>query len=140
VRKWIALLAVVGGLALLGACGGDDESPSGTIPAGQGVVGTVTAGPACPVARPDDPSCTDQPVDGAVIVATGANGDEVARATTKADGTYTLPLPAGHYTLVPQPVTGILGTASAVTVDVPEAKGPPEPVRVDIVYDTGIRN
>jgi hypothetical protein len=92
------------------------------------------------VARPGDPSCTDRPVKGAVIVATGANGDEVARATSEADGSYDLPLPAGHYTLVPQPVDGILGTAPAVTVDVPEATGPPEPVRVDIVYDTGIRN
>ena len=55
--------------------------------------------------------------------------------TTGADGTFAVPLPAGSYVVVPQPVEGLMGTAPQQSVDV--AAG----TRSDIVivYDTGIR-
>ena len=84
------------GMLLLGvlvvACstpsGTASPSPSG-MPAGAPttVTGVVTAGPVCPVERnPPDPSCAPRMMASAVIVATDANGREVARATTAADG------------------------------------------------------
>ena len=49
---------------------------------------------------------------------------------------FTLALPAGEYQLVPQPVEGLLGTASPIAIVVVDG-APLEPVT--IVYDTGIR-
>jgi hypothetical protein len=101
------------------------------------VSGRVLAGPTCPVARdPPDPACADRPVAGAEIVAVDARGQEVARASTDAEGGFTLSLPAGEYQLVPQPVEGLLGTASPTAIVVVDG-APLDPVT--IVYDTGIR-
>ena len=99
--------------------------------------GIVLAGPTCPVVRdPPDPACEDRPVTGAEIVAIDAEGQEVARASSDAEGAFTIALPAGEYQLVPQPVEGLLGTASPIAIVVADA-GRLEPVT--IVYDTGIR-
>ena len=101
------------------------------------VTGIVLAGPTCPVVRdPPDPACEDRPVAGAEIVAVDAQGQEVARASSDAEGGFSLALAAGEYQLVPQPVEGLLGTASPTAIVVVEG-APPEPVT--IVYDTGIR-
>ena len=109
-------------------------SPPPTI--GGGLRGTATAGPVCPVEKvPPDPACAPRPIAGAVLVVRDATGREVGRATTAADGTFSIALEAGDYVLEPQPVQGLMGTA------------PPRPVTVvaaaatttDVVYDTGIR-
>ena len=101
------------------------------------VTGIVRAGPTCPVVRdPPDPACEDRPVAGAEIVAVDAEGQEVARGSSDAEGGFSLALPAGEYQLVPQPVPGLLGTASPMMIVVVEGD-PLEPVA--IVYDTGIR-
>ena len=65
-----------------------------------------------------------------------AQGQEVARTTSDAEGAFTLSLVAGEYQLVPQPVEGLLGTASPIPVVVVEGA---EVEPVTIVYDTGIR-
>lgn len=107
-------------------------------PAGSGTVSIVAfAGPTCPVVSdPPDPDCDDRPVDGAVIVVRDEDGGEVARMTTDADGRATVDLPPGRYSLVPQPVEGLMGTPGPIEVTVADgAVGEP----VAIPYDTGIR-
>jgi len=101
------------------------------------VTGIVLAGPTCPVVRdPPDPACEDRPVAGAEIVVVDVQGQEVARASSDAEGQFSLALAAGEYQLVPQPVDGLLGTASPMPIVVVEGE-PLEPVT--FLYDTGIR-
>lgn len=101
------------------------------------VEGVALAGPTCPVVTdPPDPNCADRPVAGAEIIAIAADGTEVARGRTDAEGRIELILPEGTYDLVPQPVEGLMGTASAVSVRVEEGVALDE---VIFAYDTGIR-
>jgi hypothetical protein len=73
-----------------------------------------------------------------VIVVRGAYGAEIARATTAADGTFLVGVPGGgSWTVEPQPVEGLMGTAPAVVVQVPDA--PSSWATADVAYDTGIR-
>ncbi len=101
------------------------------------VVGTVLAGPTCPVEQePPDPDCADFPVDGAVIVVMNA-GQEVTRVTTGEDGTFDIRLPIGtELMLVPQAVEGLLGTPAAAPVFLTAVN---ERIRLTFTYDTGIR-
>ena len=69
-----------------------------------------------------------------VIAADG--GREVARATTDTDGRWRAKLPVGGYTLTPQPVDRLMGTASPIEFTV-TASG--SPANLDVTYDTGIR-
>lgn len=130
-----------GGSGSGGSGGGGKASPPVIIPAegGPWIAGRAVAGPVCPVERvPPDPACADRPVAGAVIVIRGADGAEVARATTAADGTFLVGVPSGgSWTVEPQPVEGLLGTASPIVVQVPDA--PSSWVAADVAYDTGIR-
>jgi len=118
-----------------------DAGPPVAIPADGGpwIAGRAVAGPVCPVEQvPPDPACADRPVAGAVMVVRGANGAEVARATTAADGTFLVGVPGGgSWTVEPQPVEGLLGTAPAVVIQVPDA--PASWVAAAVAYDTGIR-
>lgn len=96
----------------------------------------VVAGPVCPVVTdPPDPSCADRPVAGAELAVIDAGGEEVARVTTDRQGRATLSLPAGAYTVRPQPVEGLMGTPSEI--DLVVAAGSPTPLV--IAYETGIR-
>jgi len=107
------------------------------LPDATGVHGTVTAGPTCPVERdPPDPDCAARPVGGAVLVFTDADGTEVARGTSAADGTFTVELAPGSYRVTAQPVEGLMGTPAPMDVEV-EAGGPMTELQVS--YDTGIR-
>jgi hypothetical protein len=128
----LLLIVVVG---LVAACQAPVVGPSVGARAVE-VAGVAQAGPVCPVERqPPDPGCAARPVAGAVLVVT-QNGKEVARTTTGADGTFHLPLAPGDYQLVPQPVTGLMGTAGPVDFTVRDG-APPAPLVV--AYDTGIR-
>ncbi|HYI65400.1 MAG TPA: carboxypeptidase-like regulatory domain-containing protein [Candidatus Limnocylindrales bacterium] len=123
-----ALLALIATLVL--AC---CQAPG----AGQAITGIVTAGPVCPVVtEPPDPACDDRPVAGAEIVVRDAAGETVARVRTAEDGTFSVSLASGSYELVPQPVEGLMGTASPVGITVED--GLPV-VPIEISYDTGIR-
>jgi hypothetical protein len=135
---WHYSVATDGTLELIAEEG--DELPPGSVGDGTADTGEVSgralAGPTCPVVQdPPDPACADRPVDGAVIAVRDAAGTEVARVTTASDGLFTLELPGGTYTLEPQPVEGLMGTAAPVEVTVVPG-GPP--VMVDLAYDTGI--
>jgi hypothetical protein len=85
---------------------------------------------------PPAQECADRTVAGAVLVILDAGGDEVARVTSVADGTFSVGLAPGDYRIVPQPVEGLMGTASEVVVAV--EMGEPR-VELTIAYDTGIR-
>jgi len=130
-----------GGSGSGGTGGGGAAGPPVVIPAegGPWIAGRAVAGPVCPVERvPPDPACADRPVAGATIVVRGETGAEVARATTAADGTFLVAVPAGgSWTIEPQPVAGLMGTAPPVVVQVADA--PSSWVAADVAYDTGIR-
>ncbi|MGZ6265632.1 MAG: hypothetical protein ACXWN4_01825 [Candidatus Limnocylindrales bacterium] len=101
------------------------------------VVGTVTAGPVCPVERSPLPSsCAPRPVAGAVITASFAGQGEIARAMTAADGSYTIIIHGyGTYTVTALPVAGLMNAPAPVTVTLAAFETKP----VDFQYDTGIR-
>jgi hypothetical protein len=110
---------------------------SGTLPAPgtANVTGLAHAGPVCPVVQPGQVGCEDRPVAGAVLDVQKQDGARVAETRTGADGRFALSLPEGSYTLVPQPVQGLLGTGRPV----PFAVAGTAPVTLDVSYDTGIR-
>jgi hypothetical protein len=74
---------------------------------------------------------------GATIAVLDPGGREVASATTGADGTYLVAVPAGSVRVQAAPVVGLMGTPAPVDVVVPS--GPAAWLRVDLAYDTGIR-
>ena len=80
--------------------------------------------------------CAPRPVSDAVLAITDTAGNEVVRLTTTADGTFATRLAAGSYTLTPQRVAGLLGTARPVQFTVSASEQPAD-LRID--YDTGIR-
>ena len=119
---------------------GGSGAPPVPIPSSGGpwLVGVATAGPVCPVERiPPDPACAPRPVVGATIVVLDRGGREIARATTGADGTYRVAVPAGSVRVEAAPVTGLMGTPAPIEAVVPA--GPGAWLRVDMAYDTGIR-
>jgi hypothetical protein len=100
------------------------------------VSGVVTAGPVCPVEQdPPDPGCADRPVAGASLLVLDDAGGVVSQVVADADGRFRLSLPAGHYTLQPQPAEGLIGTAPNQEFNA----GPGTTVSLVVVYDTGIR-
>lgn len=72
---------------------------------------------------------------GAVLLITDTAGHEIVRLTTASDGSFRAQLPAGSYTLTPQPVDGLIGLAPPVDLTVTASGATP----VDVEYDTGIR-
>lgn len=109
-------------------------SPGGS--AQTGLVITANAGPVCPVETvPPDPACAPRPVVGAVVKIRDADGSEISSVALDASGAAFVALPPGEYTVEPQPVDGILGTAEPVEVMVVQGAAIPIP----LTYDTGIR-
>ena len=107
------------------------------LPDATGVRGTVSSGPTCPVeTQPPDPACAERPVAGAVLVFTNADGAEVARVTSAADGTFSVELAPGAYRVTAEPVEGLMGRPEPLDVEV-EAGQPMTELQVS--YDTGIR-
>lgn len=119
----------------LAACGGTGDTGDGAVVTARLEI-TALAGPVCPV-ETDPPSleCAPQPVESATIVVTDATGDEVARGTTGSDGVVGFDVSPGELTVVPQPVEGLLGTASTISVTLTAG----QTVLVTVDYDTGIR-
>ena len=126
------VFAVLVLFVLVSACDGRSASPPiGTF----AVEGFVHAGPTCPVMRqPPDPACADRGVAGAALHVLDAGGDIIVTVATDDDGRFTTSLAAGSFTLVPQPVDGLLGTGQPVAFTVGNG-----PIVLEVVYDTGIR-
>ena len=119
-----------------GGSPGASAPPVASLPpmAGPGIRGIALAGPTCPVSRPNDPACADRPVAGAKIHVLASDGSEVATVTTDGAGRFQVRLDAGAYRVVPDPVTGLMGTARSQDVTVTTGV-----VDVQVSYDTGIR-
>ena len=108
---------------------------STTIVITGGVVGSVTAGPVCPVAQdPPDPICADRPVTDARIIVFDATGAPVAHTITSESGMFSLDLAPGMYEVVAEPVPGLLGTPEPVPIEITDGF-----VMIELSYDTGIR-
>ncbi|MEO8247623.1 MAG: hypothetical protein ABI622_10955 [Chloroflexota bacterium] len=123
-RRIFVLLLILGSL-----CACAPAEPMVVVPV------TVVAGPTCPViSDPPDPACDDRPVDGAELLVMGANGQQVAAVRSDARGRADLHLAIGSYTVRPQPVEGLMGTAAQVALVVSAS-----PEALVISYDTGIR-
>lgn len=98
--------------------------------------GTAVAGPICPVERlPPDPACAPRPVEGARILVVDLNGAQVAEGMTDAAGAFSIELLPGSYTLLSQPIDGLMGVPSPHAVDV----GHDGADGIVLDYDTGIR-
>ncbi len=132
-HRIVAILLVAAALA---ACSGPRAAPS----AGEtyAIGGHAVAGPTCPVepAVPIPGQCEPRPVAHATIVIADTDANEVARLTTAEDGGFATTLPAGSYTLTPQPVAGLMGGAPAISLVVSASEHPTD---ILIEYDTGIR-
>jgi hypothetical protein len=127
-HRWVYAVSSDGTVSLTSEDG--DEIPDSALS------GRVSAGPTCPVVtNPPDPNCADRPVEGAELIVEDLEGTEVARATSDAQGQFSVAVEPGSYRVVPQPVDGLMGTAAPVEVQVVLG----EPAVVEIVYDTGMR-
>lgn len=118
---------------------GATPAPSRLQVASATVSGHLSASPTCPVDTvPPLPKCAPRPLPGATVIATDLAGDEVARAVSKADGSYGLALAPGTYKLTPQPMSDHMMRAPAGK-SVTLGSGSPDSAIVDFTYDTGIR-
>lgn len=111
---------------LLGACAGDEAPPTG------GITGRVLAGPTCPAETAASP-CPPMPWQGTVL-AVAVDGSEY-RTVAAADGSYSLALPAGAFTVVAE--TGVSQPPSGVPAEITIEEGAMQ--QLDLQVDTGIR-
>ena len=74
-------------------------------------------------------------VAGAVLLVRDGSGKEVASYTTDASGLFRFDLAAGGYTLEPQPVEGLMGTAQPMPFTIADGVV----IWLDVAYDPGIR-
>lgn len=137
----VVTVAVV--TATLAGCGDETEEPdtrasdATPTPANTGLTGRVLLGPQCPVETVDDP-CDDQPAAGVPVIVSEqlpgeayAAGEEVARTTTGADGTYRVAVAPGAYV-----VTADAGMSCEI-MDATVTAG--AYATADVPCDTGIR-
>ena len=105
-----------------------------TLSSRSGIRGTVTIGPTCPGPERPGEECTRPYV--ATLIVTRRDGTEVGRVTSGEDGRFSIELPPGEYTIVPQKDSqSLLPRAASIDVSVPAN----EFAEVDISFDTGIR-
>ncbi len=132
--RWvIAVSALV--LTACGGTGGSGDTGDRAVAMARLEI-TALAGPMCPVETdPPSPECAPRPVESATIVVTDATGDEVVRGTTGPDGVVGFDVAPGELTVVPQPVEGLLRTASTISVTLTAG----QTLRGTVDYDTGIR-
>ncbi|MBA2718672.1 MAG: carboxypeptidase regulatory-like domain-containing protein [Chloroflexi bacterium] len=109
--------------------------PADGTAGGPGIRGIATAGPVCPVVRPNDPNCADRPVAGATVHVLDVTGLEVATLQTDASGSFVVTLPPGQYRVQADAVDGLMGGAPT-PADVMVGSGL---ALVQLTYDTGIR-
>ncbi len=98
------------------------------------ITGSVTLSPICPVERmPPDPQCAPKPYQTKVEALTASGGKLVKSTQTGADGSFTLTLPFGNYTIQAEGGT-ILPRCSPVAVSLKTVTA-----SIAISCDTGIR-
>jgi hypothetical protein len=96
----------------------------------------LVAGPVCPVEQvPADPNCEPRPVQNAEAVLYAADGSEIARGVSGADGRIAFEAPEGAYFVEALPAEGLMQTPDAQAFS---AVGG-DSVGLLMAYDTGIR-
>ena len=112
-----------------------DETINGITAQGIGhVSGTILLGPTCPVMRdPPDPKCADKPIFGEFIVQNAMGNIEFTRFSTDADGTFSVSLPVGEYSVTWAEPRGMGIQGHLVNVQVGETN------EYTITFDTGVR-
>ena len=113
-----------------GVPGPGDGTSGGVI----GIRGAATAGPVCPVVRPNDPACADRPVVGATIHVLDVTGLEIATLETDQSGAFVVTLPPGQYRVQADAFEGLMRTPAPIDVTVGAGLA-----SVQLVYDTVIR-
>jgi hypothetical protein len=112
----------------MAACGTPAAQP------GTGIQGTVQAGPTCPVERIESP-CPPHPL-AATVVVRDANGAEVTRFHSGADGRFKVDLAPGSYVVVGLNIgTSLLPRPIPTSVTVT----PGSYTSINVEYDSGIR-
>jgi Carboxypeptidase regulatory-like domain len=136
-HDWTFSVSTAGAITLVSEQGPPVPAGVGGAGDGSGVIGIrgiATAGPVCPVVRPNDPNCADRPVAGATVHVLDASGTEVAVLETDLRGTFVVTLAPGRYRVAADPVGGLMHSPKAVDVTVGAGL-----VLVQLTYDTGIR-
>ena len=110
----------------------DEPDPSGTVLAGQ-----VLIGPVCPVVHIGQADqCADQPYPGNLSIRTSAGDQEVTQVAADAQGSFAVDLAPGTYQIVPLSPPGHIlprGMPQMVTLDVGVT------TTIEVHYDSGIR-
>jgi hypothetical protein len=111
---------------------GPTREPGGASGAAT-IRGAVVRGPTCPVETDESP-CPDLPAAGVEVQAL-SDGEVAARATTDAEGRFSMEVDPGTYLVRAREAddVGMLARPSVVTV------GEGEVVEVTVLIDTGIR-
>ncbi len=133
-----AAVAVDGGLSFSVSDFASDDEVATPDPSGQGaIVGTVVAGPQCPVQHdPPQPGCEDQPVVNVPIFVGPAHGGGLVPMTHTDDmGTFRLLLEPGDYMVTVQALDEYIGTPEVVEVTVTAGTL----TEINFYDDTGIR-
>jgi hypothetical protein len=123
---------VICGLLLLLVVAAGCGRPAGASQFGSLIV-TVTAGPTCPAEQINDPTCAPRPVKDAQLRLEGSR--EVTLVTDANGKARHEQIPVGAYRLVPQQVTGLMGTPAPLHIVIRRG----EATRASVSYDTGIR-
>lgn len=101
-------------------------------PLNNGIEGTVTIGPMCPVMQEDVP-CPDQPYQAALTVLS-TSGEKVTQFQTDENGRFRVELAAGDYVLHPESSNSLPFVA-----DIPFTVNEHKFTLLEISYDSGIR-
>jgi hypothetical protein len=128
----VAAMSLTLTLTTCGASSSPSTSTSRSTPTTGTLTGRVTAGPTCPVERPDQP-CPPVPVSATIEVKT-SQGQIVASTHTDAAGRYLVKVRPGAYTVVAS-APNALPSCEPVDVTV----GANQTTRAPISCDTGIR-
>jgi len=133
IAKRISTFALLAALAACASPAAPTPTPAPTLTTG--VRGQVMIDGGCPVIRADSP-CPDKPYQAKIIVFQGGSDAGVAEVTTRADGSFSIPLAPGTYTVRGQNLTGsVMPTGRPVDVTVP-GQGYAE---ITVQFDSGIR-
>jgi hypothetical protein len=129
--RLVALAAAWCAVVALGGCGSEAV---GTTP-DSGVRGLVQVDGGCPVLREGE-TCPARPL-AATVTATEVGADTAyAEATSAADGSFELRLPAGDYVLSGTPLAGgPLPYLKPITVRVTAG----QLLEIDLLFDSGVR-
>jgi hypothetical protein len=125
----LALACVLAACGLQPASGGTQQH-EGTL------MGTVVAGPTCPVERAENP-CPPKPVPNREVRIETTGGTLAATVTTDGQGRFTVALAPGSYVVRVTMAPGLIGMRQTQVPRVQIVAG--QTVHVQIELDTGIR-